>query len=65
MRKVILIVILALTAIGVIACGGAPATPTKPVGTSVPVIKVSNRIVAEGKVVPARFATQVSNRRAR
>ena len=56
MRKLLALAILFLLAISLIACGAA-ATPTpKPVGT-LPAIKVSNKVVAEGKVVPVKGAS--------
>ena len=56
MKKLFTFAILTLLAITLIACGGGAATPTpKPVGT-LPAIKVSNKVVAEGKVVPVKGA---------
>ncbi|MEW5717995.1 MAG: HlyD family efflux transporter periplasmic adaptor subunit [Chloroflexota bacterium] len=55
MKKLLTLAILALLASSIIACGAA-ATPTpKPVQT-LPAIKVSNKVVAEGKVVPVKGA---------
>jgi HlyD family secretion protein len=63
MKKLFALAVLYWLAIALSACGGA-ATPTpKPAGT-LPAIKVSNRVVAEGKVVPVRGAAlsfQISN----
>lgn len=56
MKKLIIRAILIPLALSLAACGGA-ATPTpKPLPT-LPAIKVSNKVVAEGKVVPVKGAT--------
>lgn len=55
MKKIFVSAILILLAISIIACGAA-ATPTpKPVQT-LPAIKLTNKVVAEGRVVPVKGA---------
>jgi len=56
MKKLILLVVLGLLAFGTLACASTP-TPTPKPQPTVSAIKSSSRVVAEGKVVPARFAT--------
>ncbi len=55
MRKLITLAILVLLALSIIACGATPTPTPKPLPT-LPAIKVSNRVVAEGKVVPVKGA---------
>ena len=55
MKKFFTLAILFLLATSIIACGGAPTPTPKPVQT-LPAIKVSNKVVAEGKVVPVKGA---------
>lgn len=55
MKKPIAIAILVLIASSLIACGAAPTPTPKPVST-LPAVKVTNRVVAEGKVVPVKGA---------
>jgi HlyD family secretion protein len=55
MKKLFTLAILVLLATSLIACGGSPTPTPKPVGT-LPAIKVSNKVVAEGKVVPVKGA---------
>ncbi len=56
MRKHILsLAILALVVVTLMACS-APATPASQAQPTLPAVKVSNKIIPEGKVVPARSA---------
>lgn len=55
MKKLVLLALLFIVAFSVIACSSAPTPTPKPQPTA-GAIKVSNRIVAEGKAVPARYA---------
>lgn len=55
MKKFFALAILFLLAISVSACGAA-ATPTPKAAPTLPAIKVSNKVVAEGKVVPVKGA---------
>lgn len=56
MKKLILLVVLGSLAVGTLACTSTP-TPTPKPQPTVSAIKSSSRVVAEGKVVPARSAT--------
>jgi HlyD family secretion protein len=56
MRKLIAFTALALTAISLIACS-ASVTPTPKVQPTLAAVKSSGKIVAEGRVVPARSAS--------
>ncbi len=55
MKKLIALAVLALTAISLIACSAQP-TPTPKAQPTLAPVKASSRIVAEGRVVPARSA---------
>lgn len=54
MKQLVTLVIL-ISALGVTACGATPTPTPKPVST-LPAIKVSSRVVAEGRVVPVKGA---------
>ncbi len=54
MKKLLTFAILFFT-LGITACGAAPTPTPKPMPT-LPAIKVSSRVVAEGKVVPVKGA---------
>ncbi len=53
--KKLFLVISVLTVLTVAGCGGAPTAPATPT-TSAKAVKASSSIVAEGKVVPVKFA---------
>lgn len=55
MKKLFVLAILFLLALNISACGAA-ATPTPKPAPTLPAIKVSSKVVAEGKVVPVRGA---------
>jgi HlyD family secretion protein len=55
MKQFFALAILTLLAIGITACG-AGATPTPKPAPTLPAIKVSSKVVAEGKVVPMKGA---------
>lgn len=55
MKKIGIIALLVILAISILACS-APPTPTPKPQPTVAAIKISNRVVAEGKAVPARYA---------
>ncbi|MCI0476164.1 MAG: biotin/lipoyl-binding protein, partial [Anaerolineales bacterium] len=55
MKNLFALAILTLLAASIIACGAA-ATPTPKAAPTLPAIKVSNKVVAEGKVVPVKGA---------
>lgn len=55
MKRQAVLVILLLLAISLSACGGSLTPTPKPLPT-LPAIKVSNKVVAEGKVVPVKGA---------
>jgi len=53
--KKLSIAVLLLVTLSISACGGGP-TPTPKVVPTLPAIKISNKVVAEGKVVPVKGA---------
>jgi len=55
MRKSLTLAILSLLAITLITCGGA-TTPTPKPAATLPAIRMSTKVVAEGKVVPVKGA---------
>jgi len=56
-KTIIAIFVLAILALGLVACGGAGATTPAAKGTpTIAVVKASSRVVAEGKVVPVKGA---------
>jgi HlyD family secretion protein len=55
MKKLMLFTLLVFVALNVIACSSTPTPTPKPQVTPA-AVKTSNRIVAEGKAVPARYA---------
>lgn len=55
MKKLVLFTLSVIIAASILACS-APPTPTPKPQPTASAVKVSNRIVAEGKAVPARYA---------
>jgi HlyD family secretion protein len=55
MKKLFLLALLVMIAINLVGCGGT-STPTPLPAATVSVVKVSGRVVAEGKVVPVKSA---------
>lgn len=55
MRKLVLLAVSVVIAFNLIACSGAPSPTPKPVTTPV-AVKVTGKVVAEGKVVPVKSA---------
>ena len=55
MKKLVLFAVGVTIAINLIACGGTP-TPTPTAAATIPAVKATGRVVAEGKVVPVKSA---------
>ena len=55
MKKLALFTLGTLIAINLMACGGTPTPTPKPAAT-IPAVRVTGRVVAEGKVVPVKGA---------
>jgi HlyD family secretion protein len=55
MKKLITLVVILVSAFAMTACGATP-TPTPKPAPTLPAIKVSSRVVAEGRVVPVQGA---------
>ena len=56
MKKLVTLALFIFIALSLLACSGAGTTPTPKVAPTLPAIKQTNKVVAEGKVVPVKSA---------
>ncbi len=56
MKKLVTLALFIFIALSLLACSGTGTTPTPKVAPTLPAIKQTNKVVAEGKVVPVKSA---------